>query len=275
MNPFFQTFAPPKALQAYVKQYLYVVKDFEIGNTIPIIPTGLPALLLFLDPENVGYVKYYQPFQKIINLNEFYLCGQTTESYWLELSSNFSLLIIILNPPALNHLVGQSASVITNGIIPVKELGLDSNLVVEQLLASQNIQQQLPVLDAFLFKLFESTHTKTDEVNNAINLILSSNGQVSLKEIYKRERVSARTLQRKFIERIGVTPKAYLRLIRFRSMMQFISTHPQVSWLDLTYQFGYYDQSHLIKDFKQYTGQCPQSFIQTDQEIDQAILNIL
>ena len=275
MNPIFQTFAPPKALQPYVKQYLFAVKDFEVENTFPIIPTGYPALLLYLEQKNGGIAKYYQPFQKTINLNEFYLYGLTTESFWVEVTGEFKLFIIVLNPTTLNTLLKQSAAVITNTIIPLSNLGLDSTLVVEQLLAAQNLLQQLTVLDAFLLKLFNRPINKIDEVDSALYHILTSSGLISLPEIQKRERVSTRTLQRKFTERIGVNPKAYLRLVRFRSMMQFISIHPQISWLDLTYHFGYYDQSHLIKDFRNYTGQCPNIFLQTDQDVDNEFLKLI
>lgn len=75
--------------------------------------------------------------------------------------------------------------------------------------------------------------------------------------------LSERTVQLRFKKYLGYSPKELLRFLRFKQVIQSIQQQEgsQVDWYDLVEQFGYHDQSHLIKDFKQYLGVTPQKFV--------------
>lgn len=55
-------------------------------------------------------------------------------------------------------------------------------------------------------------------------------------------------------------PKYYSRIIHFNAAFQFLKKNPHTSWIDFTYRFDYFDQSHMIKDFYHFTGASPKGY---------------
>lgn len=68
--------------------------------------------------------------------------------------------------------------------------------------------------------------------------------------------VSPRQLERTFLERVGTGPKRFSRLLRFRRVVREIRAHPR-AWLDGAMAAGFYDQSHLIREFRTFAGMTP------------------
>ncbi|HEY0267767.1 MAG TPA: helix-turn-helix domain-containing protein [Methyloradius sp.] len=69
--------------------------------------------------------------------------------------------------------------------------------------------------------------------------------------------LTERTLERRFISHVGATPKKYARVVRLRSALLQRESLP--SWADIAYAVGYYDQSHMIRDFQELYGTTPES----------------
>jgi transcriptional regulator GlxA family with amidase domain len=69
-----------------------------------------------------------------------------------------------------------------------------------------------------------------------------------------------RTLERHFLEQVGLHPKTFSRLVRFIAVIQFIESNLNVKWRQLADIFGYYDQSHFIHEFKSLTGRLPNDY---------------
>lgn len=73
--------------------------------------------------------------------------------------------------------------------------------------------------------------------------------------------VSAKKFIRLFTDQVGMTPKLYLRVARFERVMERITPMPQVDWWDVVERHGYYDQSHFIREFKDFTGFTPTQWL--------------
>src|SRR5258708_348004 len=72
---------------------------------------------------------------------------------------------------------------------------------------------------------------------------------------------SERQLRRAFVEAVGLSPKQYLRVLRFRRVLDEARRTAAPSWSDLAASAGYYDQAHLIADFGAMTGATPAAWI--------------
>jgi AraC-like DNA-binding protein len=75
--------------------------------------------------------------------------------------------------------------------------------------------------------------------------------------------LSERSIQLRFKKYVGYSPKEMLRFLRFKQVINSIENNPgtTIDWFDLIHDFGYHDQSHLIKDFHHYLGTTPEIFI--------------
>ena len=69
--------------------------------------------------------------------------------------------------------------------------------------------------------------------------------------------MSVRNFERKCKERLGMPAKMYARIARFHKAYKILESRPIISWTDMTYEVGYYDQTHFIKDFKEFARLTP------------------
>jgi hypothetical protein len=67
----------------------------------------------------------------------------------------------------------------------------------------------------------------------------------------------ARTLERAFRREVGVPPKLLARIVRFQGVIHDVELNARLDWAHLALDHGYYDQAHLIRDFKHFAGLAP------------------
>ena len=87
--------------------------------------------------------------------------------------------------------------------------------------------------------------------------LLRLNGNVSIEKIASLACLSLRQFERVSKERIGLPPKLFARLIRFSKAYRMRENFPLLSWTQIAYECGYFDQMHFIRDFKQFAGVAP------------------
>jgi AraC-like DNA-binding protein len=72
--------------------------------------------------------------------------------------------------------------------------------------------------------------------------------------------LSKKQLERQFSLAVGTTPKVFCRVSRFLDVCHRLREYQQRTLTELTHECGYFDQSHFIKDFKQFSGFTPKQF---------------
>ena len=72
--------------------------------------------------------------------------------------------------------------------------------------------------------------------------------------------ISRKHLNKLYRSAVGLSPKTYARLARFRSVVERMQD-PVDSWAHIAAEEGYFDQAHLVRDFNQFAGEAPESFI--------------
>jgi transcriptional regulator GlxA family with amidase domain len=80
--------------------------------------------------------------------------------------------------------------------------------------------------------------------------------------------LSQRQLERLFKRQVGLSPKQLCRSLRFKSVFQQLALSPISTWAATAQSCGYYDQPHMIRDFKHYAGKSPASFFKNANEVD-------
>ncbi len=85
------------------------------------------------------------------------------------------------------------------------------------------------------------------------------NGNMRIDELAREIGISRQHLARQFLHHVGVSPKTFARVMRFRRLTDSLSTSG-VDWADVAAEHGFYDQSHLIADFRELAGTTPNAF---------------
>ena len=101
----------------------------------------------------------------------------------------------------------------------------------------------------------------TRAVSYALNLIQCGESAVQIGRIADEIGISHKHLLREFDRCVGLTPKTYARVCAFQRVIQSVGHQPQVEWADTAAKCGYYDQAHLIREFRAFSGFTPTSYL--------------
>jgi AraC-like DNA-binding protein len=90
--------------------------------------------------------------------------------------------------------------------------------------------------------------------------VVAHGGTMRVSELERDTQYSARYINRVFSDRLGLSPKAFSKFIRFQSLIGHLNEHRECRMTDLAVDSGYYDQSHFIKEFKEFASVTPREY---------------
>jgi AraC-like DNA-binding protein len=166
-----------------------------------------------------------------------------------------------LTPAAARMLFGVPLHELAERAVPLEDV-LGEPRLVERLYAVGSWPARFRLLDALLEKRFANAQARSTEIVWAWERLVASGGRTPIGELcdqlgWSRKRIAAR-----FRDEIGLPPKAVARLLRFERARTLAERAERPDWARLALDCGYYDQSHLINDFRSFTGGTPETFFQ-------------
>ena len=90
--------------------------------------------------------------------------------------------------------------------------------------------------------------------------IEAAGGALGLRELEASTGLSARQVERKFARHLGVGPKAFARIIRFKAVERAAAGPGRQDWARLAADLGFADQSHLVREFRAFSGLTPTEY---------------
>jgi AraC-like DNA-binding protein len=88
-----------------------------------------------------------------------------------------------------------------------------------------------------------------------------ASGAARIEDVANEIGISRQHLARQFLHHVGVPPKTFARVVRFRRLVEALEDRQScLSWADMALEHGYYDQSHLIAEFRELAGATPNAF---------------
>lgn len=94
-------------------------------------------------------------------------------------------------------------------------------------------------------------------IDYAIRVLMKEDGDMSMEAAASLACLSIKQFERKCKERIGMNPKMYARILKFSKAYRLHEASPALSWTTIAHEAGYYDQMHMIRDFKAFAGVTP------------------
>jgi AraC-like DNA-binding protein len=146
-----------------------------------------------------------------------------------------------------------------------RSIGLDALLsrsaireVEDRLQGTRTDPERIQVIESFLLSRLRE-RTPDGVVRRAVRLLLSHGQGVSVERLAETLGIGERQLERKFGEWVGVAPKRFARLARFRNVIAGWNASPGTA--DAIGDGGFFDQSHFIKDFRAFAGTTPEAYL--------------
>ena len=169
---------------------------------------------------------------------------------------------INLAPTSAHMLFGVPMRTLAHQTIALDDvLGRRANALVEQL-AELDDPARFDLLDAFLTTQLTAARAPDAGVAWAFRRLSTARGRVAVAKLAEELGWSRKRLVARFQEEVGLPPKALARLLRFEHARELGSQADRPSWAEIAFECGYYDQSHLINEFRAVTGRTPVTFFQ-------------
>lgn len=265
MESSYQEFRPSPALMPYVECYwLHAFNglSFEESAIQRCLPIGMLEILIHIDDNRAGILHNGQ-WQCLPHA--FFTGIYNSPVIW-KATGNVKLFGIRLKPETFSQLFNiPAASLFCNYIELETFFGKAINRLPELLYEQYDMAEAIHRCDAFLMQQLAMMCGGLNYVAEAVSLIRSRVGSISIEEVSTTLSVSMRQLQRSFKEQLGTSPKSYHRIIRFRNAFTALESSPKSNWADIAYTLGYADQAHFIREFKEFAGEAPGKVIKNNK----------
>ncbi len=210
---------------------------------------------------NRKYERLHVPMQ--------FISGLSIYSYKLFLQGSIGIAGIVFKPSALATIFGLPMYEYTEERIDLyrvfKKQVIDQ--VAEKIKSAENEKQKVELLEEFIMQQYQLQKPEPDYIDQAANFIVEHNGLLQVADLLKDSYMSRRTFERKFFQKVGLSPKYYARIRRIGYICNLIAGKKKVDWPRIFYECEFYDQAHFIKDFEEFTGRTPQQYLKENTEL--------
>lgn len=175
----------------------------------------------------------------------------------------FKIFNIQFKPIGFASIFKMPAAVIMNKFYDAEDLfNHEIKELHEQLYEAKDMDEMVAWAEKFLEDKLSSNKSlwKNKCLRKASDSLLNQPHAYTMEQLASHSNMTLKTFERKFTDQVGLPPKLYSRIRRFNYALELKMYRPQLNWLDVCIQSGYYDQMHLIKDFKAFTAQTPSAF---------------
>ena len=249
----YREFSPKPPLNRYIECFWTLegeTKQFPV-QTERILPDGCLELILnFGDSfsQHQADEQYVQP--------QHFLVGQMTGPVLISPTGVVDLIGIRFHPGGTVPFLQIPLHEITDQVVELS--GLCPRLERKLLRASidlTTLEERVAAIEGVLITEVIKSKFESWALSLAAKLI-ERRGIISVDQLAQDAGISARQLERRFLNEVGVGPKLLSRILRFQQVFRAVESC-EVAWAPVAVECGYYDQAHLIRDFNQFAHQTP------------------
>jgi AraC-like DNA-binding protein len=247
---------PDTRLNPIIKRFWMAdSRDDRTVHQQKIIPDGYPEIIFH----------YGDPYRIKINAqwkiqSRYLLAGQMTHFFYLRNTGKTGMFAITLQPWALKKLFSLNMTRLVDQVLPIDRPLVKLLLQVKNIaVSSMHFDEKTSAVEKWFYQYLKNINTTYTKGEKAAEILLIEKGKITVQEILKRVDISEKSLERYFRSNIGLTPKFYSRIIRMSHIFSLVNEN-NINWSEVAFLTGFYDQSHFIKNFKEFTGEEPSNY---------------
>ena len=190
------------------------------------------------------------------------IAGPRTRAHYKRVTGVSRAIVVRFKPGWASLFFGVPTGAIKDRIVPLEDVwGRASGELCAELAAARTGAEAIDRLARVLALRTRGDVEPTSAALARRAARLLEDGEVRVDRVADHLGVSARHLRRAFVENVGVAPKEFVRSVRLQRALTFFG-HQTTNWARIAADAGYYDQAHLISNFKQLVGLTPSAFVQ-------------
>ena len=260
----FRVHQPAFPLDHFVEHLIYTEGFSAAHNLDRFLPDGNTEIIIDLT-ERPQHIYHNETLQELQTCRYAWVSGVRTQPITIPSGNGNRMLIVAFKK-------GEAFPFYRFPMSDIADTVVDTDLVFgrnfqdlrEQLLAANTIDRMFELVENFLLRQAGSAIHMDGAarcIEYAVSSILHQPTLRRLHQLSEEIGYSQKHFIALFRRQVGVTPKQYLKILRFQKAIGAIENHPATPWSDLALESGFYDQAHFIHDFKQFSGFTPNEYL--------------
>jgi AraC-like DNA-binding protein len=256
---------PDARLASWIHCYWYVEPDphcvpsqADLDRRQLLIPDGHSEIVFFLEGSFSRW-RVDAP-ERCVPMRASYVIGGRSHSVLTHTPGGLRLAGVKLDPRALRALLKMPLTEFRDTTVACADLAGPALLELEDEVANMNSVERLAdVFDRFFLRRATEAWMDEPSISRLLETIRATQGAQSILEWASDHAIDPRTLERRFIARMGMTPKQYARVVRFKHSYRRLGI--QQPGERRTYLEPYYDESHFNREFRYFLGTSPMTWV--------------
>ena len=254
-QPWYAEVPPPPALANLVAS-LWEMRVPSHGETrVRIMPNACVDIVLYC----AGTSRGEGSASIVAPPHRSFVVGSTLRSFIMRSAGWNHVIGVSILPAGVEPILGLPARVIGQTIALLEDVIGSRARELEDRVLSGPANRALSRFTEELIRLRKSRDPNA-AITRAVNAVRGAGGVSRVNDIANTANMTARHLERSFLEHVGISPKLFARLVRFDRVVRDISARGGQTWSQFALAHGYSDQAHFINDFKEFAGVTPTQF---------------
>lgn len=254
----YQVYNVSAELQPFVKCF-WSLEDDQQEEPVKqkVLPDGCMEMIFHYGDL---YMQYFEDGSSIIQPKSF-VFGQITKYIEIAPTGVSGIISARFLPEGITPFINIPVTSLENRAVDIADIFGDGGKRLEENVVNANtIDERIKLIESFLLSKLTEPTTIDAITRSCVKAIFQSRGQIGVVELADKMNINCRNMERKFASAIGISPKQLARVARLQATLKMLDQKKINNLTSLAYENGYYDQSHFIKDFKEFTGISPKSF---------------
>lgn len=245
-------------LKRLIKFFWVVTSDHEVIMPYKLLPVNnIDIVLNFSAP-----ITYTSAQTREIRVQGCHFSGIRTQSSLVDHSGKLNMIGISFFPLGLYPFLKTPLSEFTDTTIELDLLNKEFiERVGEQFTGALSITEKLQILEHELVRILDIQRFPPEDIVHVVHHFFSSIEIVTIPQLCETYGIHPRTLERRFQTYVGIRPKLFQRLTRFQYALNHIMAEKSPRFTTVAHEYEYYDQSHFIKEFTEFSGCSPSQFL--------------
>lgn len=173
---------------------------------------------------------------------------------------------IVTTPTGCEAVFGQRPATIRGRVRELEEFWPRARALRDVLLRSESADRALAVTEEFLLDTLGTPPAGIERCEAAV-AALETDPSRPIADIAAELGIPHNRLDRDFTRVVGLSPRTLASLLRVRRLLAILNVGAEIDWSQRAAELGWYDQAHLIRDFKRYTGVSPTRYVNAQRRL--------
>ena len=255
-----QTYIPKSPLNQFVECLIYHEGYQPLHTVDRFLPDGNVEIIIDLD-DKPKFIYDNQTLKEIQTCQHVWASGLRTEPISIYSGKGEAMFIISFKKGMAYQFFPFPMTEISDCVVDADLIwGSYFALLREQIMSTEEILKRFYLVESFLIKKFLPNFEINPCVEFALNQIINQPDQITLHKLNQKIGYSQRHFNSMFKKKVGITPKSFLKIMRFQKAIIEIEGIKEVDWTLISHDCGFYDQAHFINDFKLFSGFTPEDY---------------